>query len=73
MKGESFKIEKGVPIPPHATTSPLNNTLRAMKCGDSIVVPLAKRVGLPQRAKHIGIKIVTRKISDTEARIWRVK
>ena len=73
MKNGHIKIEKGIPIAPHAKQDGISTALRAMKRGASIVINLFKRVGIPQRAKFIGIKVVTRKISDTEARVWRVK
>lgn len=73
MKNGHIKIEKGIPIKPHGKEDGISAAMRLMKPGDSIVVSLGKRYTCPQRAKRIGIKIVTRKISDVEARIWRVK
>ena len=59
MKNGEIKIEKGIPIAPHANGgSEINDALRKMKEGDSIVLPLGKRYSIPQRAKSIGISAV---------------
>jgi hypothetical protein len=73
-----FQIEKNVPLPTtRLAHNSLTATLRIMEPGDSIVVP---RLGATHKilssaacaAKRIGIKVATRKISDTHLRIWRI-
>lgn len=69
----AIKIEKGIPISAHANDTGISTALRMLKVGESFVLPIDKRLSIPARAKYVGIKVVTRKISDTEARVWRVK
>jgi hypothetical protein len=61
-----IQIEKGVPIP-----SRLSDVLKKMSVGDSIVVAPIRRASVTSIAKFIGIKLVTRKLSETELRVWR--
>jgi len=68
-----LKIEKGVPIPIGKThITGMISTMRKMEVGDSVSIPAKKRASWSSCAKSANIKIVTRKISDTETRVWRV-
>jgi len=69
-----LKIEKGVPVP--SRPAPLYPFLD-MEKGDSFVLPLGWKGRVAMAAwkvtqKH-GLGFIIRKISDTEARCWRVK
>ena len=65
-----IKIEKGIPIP---TTSPnsLTAALRALGVGDSAVLPRYFQTHLSTTARKAGIAASSRKISETEIRVWR--
>ena len=67
-----IRIEKGIPLPsagaPHGTYP-----FAEMEVGDSFVIPLTKRPSISSVLGRYGPKrFVTRKISDTECRVWRV-
>lgn len=64
----TMNIEKNIPMPDRKRTT----TLRAMSVGDSIVLPKGKDIGWRSSAKSLGMKVASRKISDTECRLWRV-
>lgn len=72
----TFKIERGVPLPPRGTQSAY--PFSEMKVGDSFLVPLdgRKAVNIQHAlwfsAKRKGVHILTR--SDSQGvRVWRVK
>lgn len=68
-----FKIEKGIPIPPRNRLAiGVAPTLRAMKVGDSVVLPKSTSTYICHSAKDAGIKVTQRRISDTEIRVWRI-
>jgi len=67
---EEIKVEKGVPMPSSAS---MTGKIRSLKIGDSFVVPRYKAPSMWGLAKRAGIKIAQRSISETEARIWRIK
>lgn len=70
-----FKIEDQVPIPPKkgGPRNPMVEALKIMKDGQSFVIPIKKFGYIWKISKNIGIKIVSRKISDCELRVWKVK
>lgn len=73
----TIKIEKGIPL----ADRPVRRAVWAeifgkMVAGDSFVIPLEARQALAHaqqdfRRQH-GISFATRKISDTECRVWRL-
>lgn len=70
-----FTIEKDIPIPAfnganHSHTKELTETLNAMNPSDSFVAPRTYQKLLPTIARARGWVIVSRKISDTEMRVW---
>lgn len=67
-----IKIEHGIPIPTNKAFG-MTATMRKMKVGDSVVLPLSQRNSVHPAARHLKIKVATRKISATECRVWRVK
>lgn len=67
-----MNIEKNIPMPERKRTGTIATTLRAMSVGDSIVLAKGKDIGWRSSAKSIGYKVASRKISDTECRLWRV-
>ncbi len=70
-----YTIEAGIPIPPThneliASTSP---TLRAMKVGDSILVPKKHLNSVRYiAAKRVGIKMTARAVDANHSRLWRI-
>lgn len=67
------KIEKGIPLPKgkekHGGCKAVLNTMEA---GDSVLVSSKHANSLRQTAWTLGIKVCTRKVSETETRIWRM-
>ena len=79
-----IKIDKAMPIPPSAHLGrPAKYPYASMNVGDSFFVPsMASRAGVSSRAKHFGIKITTRMISEIDPdtgkmvngyRVWRIE
>lgn len=74
----SYQIESGVPVPPKkgASAQGLSGTLRSMKVGDSVRVPIPEMANARARITYIqkttAAKFVARKTSDSEGRVWRV-
>jgi hypothetical protein len=69
-----MKIEKGVPLPqPRGAANGVTKVMRQMEIGDSIIIPLVSRANVRNYGLRLGIHFVTRKISETEVRVWRVK
>ena len=64
-----MKIEKKIPIP---VRNQVSKTLRAMSIGDSIVIPKNKDMVWRASAYYLKMKIASRKISNTERRLWRI-
>lgn len=71
---DPIKIEHGVPIPERAPTeaSVIADAARAMKVGDSIVVPYSRNSFVSLMTKTTGFKFTQRKESKM-LRIWRIK
>lgn len=73
----SFELEKNVPLEKFVSTKakyPLNK----MEVDDSFVMPLSDRNSLmsliaQNRMKGSKAKYATRKISELEVRVWRIK
>jgi len=82
-KGEAmsmgkFIIDKDIPIPVVATRDTNGFPIDDMAVGDSFVCSLLERNRLSaainyRNKKGIPIKILTRKINDTEMRVWLIK
>lgn len=72
----NYQIEKDVPLCPNSAGSKpgrLTQLIRAMEVGDSMLIPKKSRNSVSQRFAHLRPKrFITRTISDTECRIWRV-
>ena len=64
-----MQIEKNVPVAPK---SGLTDILRKLDVGDSFLYKADKRTSVAPTANNIGIKVTTKKISDTEVRVWRI-
>lgn len=70
-----YKIDKNVPIP----KSRLRKIwpLADLKPGDSFLIPIGERSylsqAIAQQKRRTNREFTTRKISDTEVRVWRVK
>ena len=70
-----MNIEKNIPIPNPKTIHHPDSAasiLKAMQVGDSVVVPRKKASVFHSAAHWIGAKVATRKISETEIRVWRM-
>ncbi len=66
-------IEKGVPVPvAKASNAGLSGTLKKLEVGDSFVWSIVAKSNVHYYAMRVGIKVTTRKVSETEIRIWRV-
>lgn len=68
----NIKIEHGIPITKCSTDGEWIKLVKSMKTGDSFVCSRKQRVCVLTSAWRQGIKLVSRKISDTECRVWRV-
>lgn len=76
MKNGELKIEKNVPIPKNTTRKGKGHVqlvLRALKKGESVVLP-----GVPQNAysaarKYIGAGRYTIRPDKGGSRVWRIK
>lgn len=66
-----MQIDKNVPLPANRKSG-LTSVFRNMEINDSVVIPLSIRHLAASTANQIGIKITTSKISETEARVWRI-
>jgi hypothetical protein len=64
----TFEIRKGVPVP----SKGLTDTIRKMECGDSIVIPIDRRVAAHTSARSIGAKVRTRSNHDGTLTVWRI-
>lgn len=67
-----IKVEPGIAIPGKKRGSGIVSVMREMKIGDSFVYPLHKRSDITPLAQRSGITTTTRKVSDTEIRVWRI-
>lgn len=70
-----MKIEKDVPIPTDGTrltAQGYTQTFREMEIGDSVVMDFALQSSIYSCSKLAGIKITTRKINNTQMRVWRI-
>lgn len=66
------KIDKGIPIPRiRPRNGKWSSTMSTMKVGDSFLYPRKSRNNLAWMARNTGISITTRKVSDSEVRVWR--
>ena len=72
----SYAIEQNVPLPPPDVfrapkPESLTSNLRAMEVGDSLLIDRPQS-SLGIQTKLFPKKFTTRKVSDTQTRIWRV-
>lgn len=65
------KIEKGIPMPKARKTG-ITDLLRSMQVGDSVLVTKKDARSMLVINKRVEIKIATRKVSETEMRVWRI-
>lgn len=65
------KIEKGIPMPKAQKTG-ITDLLRSMQVGDSVLVTKKDAKSMLVINKRVEIKIATRKVSETEMRVWRI-
>lgn len=74
---EDFKIDNDVPVPAGHKRFNTRVPYQQLDVGESILFPLEQRHGVAANsathAKRYDKKFTVRKVSDTEARIWRVK
>ena len=70
------KIEKGIPVPKlnqrHGIHGSAKDLLDAMDVGDSVLLATKHAQSVRQAAWQRDIKLCTRKVSETETRIWRM-
>lgn len=67
-----IKIESGIPVEGFICGT-ITPKLREMKVGDSFKCLPHMRYYLSTLAKRAGIKITTRKVDDSNIRVWRIK
>lgn len=68
-----YTIDKGVPVRVTSSKYPLEE----LEVGDSFVVPKEKRRSVATRMTLVknatGREFLSRSVSDTEVRVWRIK
>lgn len=68
-----YTIDSGVPIPVRTAPLPLDE----LKVGESVLFPIKRRGAIQGRASSIkkstNKEFTVKRVSDTEARIWRTK
>jgi hypothetical protein len=69
-----FQIDKSVPLPANWRGKYID-TIRAMEVGDSFVCSYGNNVSsmIHTAARRVGFKCVTRRVSQSELRVWRVE
>jgi hypothetical protein len=67
-----YEIRKDIPIPAPRGKDGLCAAIRRMRCGDSIVVPVEKHLGLHTSARSVGAKVKTRSNRDGTVTVWRI-
>ncbi len=68
-----MKIESNIPIPSSDKRGEKSLVLASLKAGNSIVITKKDAPNWRTAAWRNKIKIVTRKISSTKFRLWRIK
>lgn len=69
-----YTLEKNVPMPDQEGNESTTKLIRLMEVGDSFTFHLPKRNSIAFIAwKEKPKKFTTKKISDTECRIWRIE
>lgn len=70
-------IESNVPIPTHAIGRTKGSGqwefVKNLAVGQSFLAPYKKGPAITSFAKHLGVKVTTRRASPTECRVWRVE
>jgi hypothetical protein len=65
-------IETNIPLPPKGVQpGSVRATLKSMNVGESFIANLKNRASISGQAGQVGIKLVTRKNSATQVRVWR--
>lgn len=74
QRDEKVKIEHGIPIPANASgVANRKYPFAQMKIGDSILVSVKSRQSAyAYKLRHPEFKFVTRRVSSTHVRLWRV-
>lgn len=69
-----YTVEKDVPLPDGkiGALTDIRDTLLGMAVGDSFVMPRNGNVKISTVAKMLGYLVTTRKISETDMRVWMV-
>ena len=73
-----FEIEKDVPIPPKSRSRKYNFHKLKFEVGDSLLITEHKVLNAllsfvnQNRKKSLGHKYITRKVGESQWRIWRV-
>lgn len=75
MNNGEIKIDHDIPLPTGRgrELTPLKAALKAMRVGDSIVIPLTDRNKAISSSNYMGKRLSTRTISDKLVRIWVVE
>jgi hypothetical protein len=68
-------IESNVPIPTKSRAKGKGKWefIKTLAVGQSFLAPYKKGPAIASHAKHLGIKVTTRRASPTECRVWRVE
>lgn len=69
----TYNIERGIEIPPIARRGSIQQALREMGSGDSVLVESRKVTGWRIAARRLGVAIVTRRVDDDNTRVWLTK
>jgi hypothetical protein len=69
MNLENVTISRNVPMP---KKTGLSGVLKMLEVGDSFDCDLSVRHQIYQFARNLKIKVVSKKLNDEKARVWRV-
>lgn len=67
-----YKIEHNVPMPNRRNTG-LAEAIKALKVGDSFLIPVNRRATAHGIARYNGYRVSVRKDTDGNMRIWRIE
>lgn len=70
MNKLNIKIESGVPFS-GKQLSGFSKKLKAMKVGQSFLLPKKKRWNLSLYAGRAGVQVMSRSVNATHVRVWR--
>jgi len=71
---QQIKIERGIPLPEHSPNGYGKYPFDELKVGESFLMDKMKRAGLSSMwNRHKPKKFISRAVSETEVRVWRIE